>query len=103
MAVLRGVERWLLPAMAVVGFVWLVGSPPEPEPVAAPKGRIAGAANGVILWSELPRVLDSALVGLYNENDSLIYSGTPAQMEAYLASVQDSLKQTVPKERGVLP
>lgn len=102
MALFRGVERLLLPAIAVIGFVWLLGGAGgTPEPAAVPKGRLAGAASGIILPSELPRVLDSAIVGLYDEHDSLIYSGTPAQMEAYLQAMGDSLERK--PEGGVLP
>ena len=100
---LRGLERLLLPAMAVIGVVWLVaGSGIEPFPATVPKGRIAGEASGFILPSELPMVLDSAIVGLYDERDSLIYSGTPAEMEAYLQAKEDSLTK-LPAPGRLLP
>ena len=110
MSVLRRADRLFLPVLAVVCFAWLVAVGPSGErqrsasaPSQKPQGRHGGRATGVILPSELRGLVDSALVGLYDDRDSLVYVGTPAQMEAYLLSIRDSLDAVVPQDRGVLP
>lgn len=97
-------KPWLLPALALGVCLWLV-SGIEWTPVPAPtrQTKYAGSADGKLSPGEFLLLMDSVVVGLYDEHDSLLFAGTRPQIGAYLRA-HPELYESVPADSGrVLP
>lgn len=95
---------WLLPALALGVCLWLMsGIQWAPAPAITRQTQYTGPADGKLSAAEFSLLMDSAVVGLYDEYDSLLFAGTKLQMEAYLRAYEEWY-ESVPADSGeVLP